>query len=172
MLKNSVKQAGLTLIEVLVGLTIGIIIIAAIVSIFSNAITSTEQMLDSGKLNQALESAMNTMVSDVQRAGYWYKTDYSTNNTNPFLSGTDDLTTTSTCLTFSYDADTDGSMSDADRFGYRLSGGAIQYRSTGSTTCSAGSGWTNLTDPNLITITTFDVSVTHRHADYRWKFSK
>lgn len=166
------QQRGLTLIEVLVGLTISLIISAGILAIFSNSLTSSQQMINNGRLNQILNATMNTIVSDIQRAGYWSNATSSTNN--PFFSGTDDITTTASCITFAYDADQSGTVSDSNRFGYRLSGGTIQYRGAGGTCAGAGT-WTNLTDPNIITISAFTVSTSTislsgdgtDHTDYR-----
>jgi prepilin peptidase dependent protein B len=157
------KQRGLSIIELLIGMIISLIVIAAIIGIFANTIAGSQGVLQRGKLDRDLFAAMDIMANDIQRAGYWVNATSST--ANPFMAGTNIITTNAStnCITFAYDRATDGAVSTNDQFGYGLSGNAIQFRQTGSPCASggAGTGWVNLTDPNVITISAFQVTSTN-----------
>jgi type II secretory pathway component PulJ len=161
----SVKnQKGLSILEILIGIFISFIIIVAIISLLSNTISGSQRVLDRGKLDRDLFAAMDVMTYDIQRAGFWINATNS-NSTNPFMSGTNLMTTNASanCITFAYDTSTDGTNSTTDQFGYGLSGNAIQFRQGGTTCAStgAGSGWSSLTDTNVITISNFQVTTTN-----------
>ena len=117
--------------------------------------------MGTAKLDQTLNNAMESIAQDIQRSGY--TTNATTSATNVFFSGNDDVTVggSSDCVTFSYQIDgTTTPTTSVNRFGYRLNGGAIQYRTSaaGANPCSAG-GWSNLTDPNIITISAFTITL-------------
>ena len=166
------KQCGLLIVEVLIGLTLSTIIAVAALALFSTTITSSEQVLKKGKLDRDLYAAMDMMVADIQRAGRWNNATSSV--ANPFTTGPNDITVSSgNCVTFTYDTCTDGTqptcpspatggtVPNGEKFGYRLNGSAIQFLSAAATPLSCASGtWTNLTDPNVIIITAFTVSIT------------
>lgn len=161
MLISLKKQSGVSLIEILVGLSIGLIITAAVLGIFSNSIDGSQRLLGSGKLEQDLNAIMDGIVADVQRTGYWLNATNS--NTNPFFAAGIDITTNAAgnCVTFAYDRNQTGVVTDANEFGYRLGTNAIQFRPTGSVfDCAApANNWANLTDPNTIVITAFTTSL-------------
>lgn len=159
------RQRGVTLIEMVVGIAISIVIIIVVLGIFSDTVTSSQRIIERGKLDRDLSSIMDIIAADVQRAGYW--SNATSSSTNPFMSGTDDLTVSTNCITLSYDSANDGTVDDSDRFGYRLTNGAIQFRPPGSTfSCTAAStNWNNLSDPNAITITAFNVTSTNVAVD-------
>lgn len=163
-------QRGISLVEILIGLSIALVIVVAVFGIFTSTFTGSQRVLERGKLDRDLYSIMDIIVSDIQRAGFWVNatnisaTNGTAGSTNPFLAGTNDITTNgaTNCLTFTYDSTTDGTVDDTDKFGYGLSGSAIRFRQVGSTfDCASASGWTSLSDTNVITITGFNVTSTN-----------
>lgn len=170
LLKN---QKGFTLTELIIAISINMIVLIALISIFVTNLRQYRFFLNTNILHQQLQLAMDIMTSDIRRAGYWANAsnDAHTNqNNNPFMaSGLDiSIPAGNTCILFSYDHDNNGSLpsigsgSDDERYGYRLSGGAIQTRPWGASfSCTAAaSAWENMTDPTIITITalTFTLS--------------
>ncbi len=136
-------------------LLISTIVTTAVITLFSNSLTTSQQMIGTAKLDQTLNSAMESITQDIQRAGY---TTLTTTATNVFSTGTDTLQVTGgNCITFAYQADASTSPGNTNRFGYQLSGGAIQYR-TLSSSCGSGT-WVNLTDPKIITISAFTLTL-------------
>lgn len=150
------KQKGISIVEILMALLISSIVTAAVITLFSNSMDTSRQLMGTAKLDQTLNNTMETIAQDIQRAGY--TTNATASATNAFFSGTDDVTISGgNCITFTYQVDATTSPGNANRFGYQLSGGAIQYR-TISSSCGAGT-WVNLTDPNIITISAFTVTL-------------
>lgn len=158
------KQKGMTLFEILVALSISMIIAVAVLGIFTSTIVGSQRILESGKLERDLNAIMDGIVADIQRTGYW-ASDTTTNavSTNPFFATGTDITATNNCVTFAYDRDNNGTVTDGEKFGYRLGTSAIQFRPAGSTfACSPSpSNWVNLTDPTVIIITQFSTSLTN-----------
>ncbi|GEM_PF-6217505 len=154
------NQKGISLVEILMALLISTIVTTAVITLFSNSLDTSRQLMGTAKLDQTLNNAMETIAQDIQRSGYY--TNATTSATNPFFTGNDDVTVSGgDCITFSYQIDgTTTPTTSVNRFGYRLSGGAIQYRTSaaGANPCAAG-GWSNLTDPNIITISAFTITL-------------
>jgi len=64
-------QRGLSLVELLVGATIGLFIAGGALSLFALNVSSSRQLLAEARLNQDLRSAVDLMTRDLRRAGYW-----------------------------------------------------------------------------------------------------
>jgi len=156
------KQSGLTIVELLIGLAIGLVITGVVLSVFTTSLINSQGVIQNGKLNDDLNAVMDIIVSDVQRAGYSNATPSKTGN--PFMqAGTDISVSNGNCILFTYDRNSNGTVEDNEKFGYRLSGNAIQDRPVGAAfNCGAPiSAWENLTDPNVIIITAFTVSLSN-----------
>lgn len=67
---NRSKQRGLSLIELLVGLTIGLIILAAIGTVYVTASNLMRQREDQTQLNDPARVIMQTLRQDLMQAGY------------------------------------------------------------------------------------------------------
>lgn len=149
-------QKGYNLIELMISITIGMIISAAIMSIFLAVIKSDSDTLKSIRLNQDMRATMSLIIRDLRRAGYNSAAvaNVLAGTANPFQTLTID--TANSCLDYSYDVNQDGVLAN-ESFGYRLSGGAIQT-STDTTDCSANGNWLNLTDQFLTNISAFTVT--------------
>jgi len=164
MLSNLNKNEGVTLIELLVALTINIIIFVAMIGFFSSNLAHYNKEIKMDKLNQELETVMQLMTNDIRRAGYWAnaKNDLgATQSTNPFTStsnSTDINLPSSSCILFTYDHRKTGSLpsistTDDDRYGFRLNNQILQIRPFGLSPFSCTGTWENMTDPNVVLIT-------------------
>ena len=65
------RQSGLTLVEVLVGMAVGIIVTGGAVAIYVSSVRSGNEALLASKLNQELGALMHVMTNDIRRAGFW-----------------------------------------------------------------------------------------------------
>ncbi len=163
-----IKQQGYTLIELMIAMAIGLILVAAVITLYVSMSGSNIDYLKSVRLNHELRSSMALIVRDIRRAGH--NQDAATesiaaSSINPFsnsaastvqatvltVAGT---STVNQSITFSYDNDDDANI---DTYGYRLnvvSGvGTIQYCADDTTTTGAAcSSWQALTDSDLIDI--------------------
>jgi type IV pilus assembly protein PilW len=177
------KQAGLTFVEVLVGLAVGVIVIGGGLSIYASSVRSGSETLLASKLNQELGALMLVMTNDIRRAGYWATAIASEADQNPFnLPGStalvvvDDMdadamqppTGQGSCITYAYEAtyipgNTGGLLESNDLFGFRLNGTSVQMRQSGTvdgTDCVGGTcnscqngEWMDVNDPDVVEIT-------------------
>lgn len=166
-LKNGIKKyIGLTLIEMLVALAVNMILLAALLAILASYINHYNRTSHSAMLDQQLQTAMQIMVNDIRRAGYWANasTDVNTaGNNNPFQASNVDIAVngSNNCILFAYDYDNNGTLpsissgADDERYGFRLISGTLQARPPGATfSCTAATNnWENLTNSNVVTIT-------------------
>jgi type IV pilus assembly protein PilW len=113
------KEIGVTLVELLVGLSVGFIVVGGIIALYTNTAGSSASTIKGAVLNQEMNSILQLVSNDIRRAGYWLDTNTSaTTDSNPFTnpayeynltigtwdsdsSGSDEAT--STCITFAYD---------------------------------------------------------------------
>lgn len=185
------KQSGLTFVEMLVGMAVGIIVISGGISIYASSVRGGNEALLSSKLNQEIGALMHVMANDIRRAGYWGTAMNGRPDQNPFnipgattLVVIDDMTSNAvqaptgngSCITYAYDAtyipgNVAGAVENADLFGFRLNDTVVQMRQTGTVdgaSCVGGSCtsctngvWQDVTDPNVIEITQLDFDLSN-----------
>jgi prepilin peptidase dependent protein B len=168
------RQKGVSLIELLIGITVGLIILAGALALFSSMLKSSKTNLAMTNLDQELRAAMDIMVRNIRRAGYYGRTPTDGTDlsqygpTNPFQIGGYEMTLGGTpygdtcnsngecpCISFSYDGDGDGSVAGtSDIFGFRYDRDhdAIEMRnfSSGVPNCSMETGWVDITDDSVV----------------------
>ena len=67
---SGARQAGFGLIELMVAITLGLLVTAAVTSMAVNSLKMSSDTLKSARLNQDLGAVMQIMVNDIRRAGY------------------------------------------------------------------------------------------------------
>ncbi|TKB44258.1 hypothetical protein [Thalassotalea mangrovi] len=167
------KQAGITLVDLLLSMLLGIVVLSGVISIYVAVVKSSSDTLKSSKLNTQLMTIMSVMSNDIRRAGYW--NDFiSEPQTNPFsqlddtalevinspASNTgyaDNTDVNGECIVYAYDENENGVVdADSEYFGFRLLDGVVQMRASGTVTdgdnCNNGV-WMDLSDSDLYTIT-------------------
>lgn len=160
------REKGYTLIELMIGLLVGLIVLSGVIYAFLATLLSSRDIVNSARLNAELSTLSGLIVGDVRRAGYWASTVASA--ASPFKNGTDvDLAIIGTdCVLISYDRDENRTISDDERVGFKWVSAAgdsyIQRRSIGSVMshCNEDSDnhWSDLTDRNFLFITNFSVA--------------
>lgn len=163
-IKRGKYRAGFSLVELLVAMAINILIVLALVDIFSSNIKNYNLVVNADTLKQQMQLAMQTMSNDIRRAGYWGNAKSAINakaNINPFMSGTTDVDVSAgNCILFSYDYNSDGNLpsisstEDDERYGFRLVNQTLQSRPPGAAfSCTAATtAWDNMTNPNIMQI--------------------
>lgn len=155
------RQAGLTLIEVLLGMALGVAALTAVTSLVGYGIGVNANLISSSRVNEETSNVLSLMVRDIRRAGYSGDTvDMLSDpaaNPSPFA---DSLTlgafageAANSCILFSYDANNNGVLdggANGENFGYRLRANAIEIRQ-GDANCEED-GWLALTDADVVTI--------------------
>jgi len=177
------RQRGFTLIEVLIGMAVGIVVVGGAIIIYVSTVQNSNDTLKSSRLNQEIGSLLLVIANDVRRAGFWGDIDDTAYHLNPFnqpnatsLVVIDDMASNTiqpetgqgSCLTYAYDAtylagNAAGVIENTDLFGFRLNDTVVQMRQTGVVdgvdcvggTCNSclNGTWENVTDPNIIEVT-------------------
>ena len=183
MMPLSSKQSGVTLVEMLVGMAVGVIVISGGITVYASSVRGGNEALLASKLNQEIGALMHVVANDIRRAGYWGTAITGQADQNPFnLPGSttlvvlDDMNSNTiqpatgqgTCITYAYDAtyvpgSVAGAVENTDLFGFRLNGTVVQMRQNGSVdgaSCVGGSCnsctngvWQDVTDPDVVQIT-------------------
>jgi len=148
MLINPAQQKGLTLIEMMIAMVLGLFVTAVIISVFSTNVRTNVENMKMIRLNQELRGAMTFMVDELKRSGY----SASSTNSN-FMASFDRVS--NSCILYSYDADSDGVRDATEHFGFRLdtANDQIKWANNADSGCSFGS---SITDANMAEITTLE----------------
>ncbi len=161
------RQRGLSMVELMIGITVGLIVVAAATVLVSGQLVENRQLITEAQVQQDLRATADIIVRELRRAGM-------NNRVEPSIwdpSGSGDATPNR----FSGDATLSppaGSASSALSFAYRETGleltGPLGFRlnTTKGTIESLlrGGSWQELTDRNTLEVTSFSVT---RLADTR-----
>ena len=155
-------QRGASLIELMVGLTVGLIVVAGAVSLFATQLSGTRRTTLEARMNQDMRSAADLIVRDLRRASYWQNALDGTRAT-----GTGSVTTPNPYraassagaqveYAFSRDATEDNALGTSEHFGFRLTG-------SGELQMQVGEGlWNEIVDPTLVRVVAFTITPTSR----------
>lgn len=69
--RSSRRQAGLTLVEFMVSIVIGMLMIAALATLIANQSATRTDLDRSGRMIENGRYAVQTLANDIQMAGYW-----------------------------------------------------------------------------------------------------
>lgn len=158
------KQSGFTLVEIMIALVIGLIVVAAIISMYGATAKSGSDTIKSSRLNHDLEAVMALMINDIKRSGYWAGATVATDTrTNPFTAATTNIQIPAAgCILYTYDGNGDKTVDSNEYYGFKLENNSIKIRKTGTTTdvagCNASTDWEEFIDGNQLTITTLQFS--------------
>ncbi|PCJ34218.1 MAG: hypothetical protein COA75_14075 [Cellvibrionales bacterium] len=153
---NSRLTRGVGLVELLIGLALGLLIMAGAITLFAKISFSGLENTRRVQLNEQLRSTLNLIHKDLQRAGYVNASDGAASvgaiDVDAMaLFGVITIGGANDCITYSYDYDGDGVQTPAETFGFRLSGGAVQrWSSIVALADCAGGSWVKLTDDAVV----------------------
>ena len=161
MKRNHRLRQGLSLVELMVGITIGLFIVAASSLLIATQLQDNRRLLAETQLQQDLRSSVDIITRQLRRAGYTARAEAAV--ANPALpSGSGepqrndylDLTVTagtSGTVVFDYKRPPDQATGP---FAYRLQSGVIQAQLSGTT------GWQELTDKNVLIVEELEITPT------------
>lgn len=141
------RQRGLSVVELMVAVTVGLIVLAGVTGMLVNSLQAANETMRAARLNQELRAVMDLIVRDLRRAGYRgdYASYFGLLAAGQTFSNTVAVSAGGSQLQFSYDLDADGAFSVAETFGYRRSGTSVQTLRNGN--------WITLTDPGTTRVT-------------------
>lgn len=154
---NVARQQGFTLVELMVGMLVGLIVLSGVLYTLIVTIKSSRDILYSARLNQELAAITSVITGDIRRAGHWIQ---GTATTTPYTEmRTDFHVVSNACVLYSYDEDQDSLIQDDEYRGVRFQGNDLWLKVSGDTTnannmtdCSVGN-WQRISDENFMTIT-------------------
>lgn len=142
-------QRGLTVVEALVGLAVGLIVVGGALRLFVDHVDATRRLLLDARVNQDLRATADVIARDLRRAGHWqhaasgvWQGDGSVPAANPHAA----IGATSGGLAYTYDR----SAAQVYHAGFRLADGRVQLRTASDT-------WQDATDPGVVRVTRLDI---------------
>lgn len=148
------SSSGMSIVELMIGLAIGLFILAGASAMFVTNVVNARQILLESRINQDLRSTMDLITRDLRRGGYWANSlagtliPASSNVTeaNPYSQ----VTRTGTDrIEYAYARDTDNTLNPAgtENFGFRLNTTekAIEMN-------IGGGAWQKLTNTDIVSI--------------------
>ena len=167
-------QAGLSLVELMVGIAVGLFVVAGATVAVSNQLGDNRRLMLETQIQQDLRAAAEVIARDVRRSGYWGSAEtgvwhagavaVATNSYTELkdaVSGADVVSgVAASGVKFSYSrgAVENNVVDDAtDRSGFKLEAGVIKMY--------VGGNWQALTDGNTLRVTNFQVTLNSRDID-------
>ena len=151
------RQRGLSLVELMVGVAVGLFVLAAAAAMTATQLTDNRRLLLETQVQQDLRMAADIIARDLRRAGYagavwvngvWPSAGTAAGGSQPNSFDTFAIGADGDAVEFEYSGE-GGVRVEA---GYRLQGTRLQsFLGTG--------GWQDLTDANSLEITDFSVAV-------------
>ena len=175
-MKSTRMNAGFSITEMMVSMTIGLIVTAGMVALMSNSLHNTSRIVKMNKLSEELRGTMMMMSRDLRRSSYTANSVYCFGNPecgalgpvgsagSVLLPGDITITDSQDCLTFNLDRDHDGDATEDGAGGFRrvVAGGVGQIQmwiGDASPDCGAShADWVAVTNAGDMDITSFVVS--------------
>jgi len=153
------RQRGVSLVELLVGVAIGLFIVAVGMTLLTGNLRENRALVVESRLMQDLRTASDLVSRDLRRAGYWsdaaagvWQRGASGVIGNPYaavapLAAASDAVS----FRFSRDASENHRVDNNEEFGFRVRAGTLEMM--------LGSGnWQAVTDPATLAVTAFSVT--------------
>lgn len=151
------QQRGLSIVELMVGIAIGLVVVAAAALLLSGQLGENRRLLVETQLQQDLRAATDIITREMRRAGgsneleslqtLWFPGLPLSVESNFYGELYLPAVGTSSLVEFTYNPGNAG----AGRFGFKLDAGVIK-------TLLLAGGWQDLTDARAMEVTRFDVT--------------
>lgn len=149
-------QRGLSVVELLVGLAVGLFIVGGAIKLFVDNLSNNRRLLLETRVNQDLRAAADLIARDLRRGGYWRNAHLGVSS-DPLVPPVANQyspvsNASSTQAGYSYAKDADNTLDSEEGFGVQraidtstgVSRGVIQLR--------LGDAWRTITDPATVDI--------------------
>lgn len=176
-LANGLPARGLSLVELMIGITISLFILAGATVVMTSQLSDTRRLLLEAQVQQDIRAAADMVTRDMRRAGYWaqawrtvWPDTLAAGLANPYNRLLPAVAPTGTA-SIEFDRALDESdgvvvgvdnniVDDRDRSGFRYNGTAKTIEVMVSI-----DNWQTLTDPNVLEVTAFSITLNaRRHA--------
>lgn len=163
-IKTKTYQSGVSIVELMVGMVIGLFIVGGASTMFVNNLNSNRHLLIETRVNQDLRAAADVISRDIRRANYWgnattglFGLDATAVASNPHTGASAPLTVDNTnhIVTYSYARDTNDQVNSNEYAGFKLESvsgiGVLKIMTSENV-------WQDLTDQNSINVTVFNAT--------------
>lgn len=153
-------QTGVSLVELLIGLTIGLFIVGASLTAWMAHLRESHRLVAHSRLMQDLRAASDLIARDLRRIGYWGAAGQgvwsdpgappaSSTRINPYTA----IVTSASSIAFRYsrDAVENGLVDGNEQFGYRLRQGVLELQ-------LGTSPWQAMTDIAAMKVTGYTIT--------------
>jgi len=156
------KERGITLIELLIAMVLGIVVTGGIITVFATTVRYNSDNLQMIRLNQELRGVMSLISRDLRRAGYHNSAAVTTTYLDTFGGADTGTYGFDDCIYFAYDIDGDGVTEDTDYFAYKLEANEIKTgdKGIGAFNCTNADDWESLTEYDSTSDDRSDVQIT------------
>lgn len=157
-------QGGLGLIELMVGITVGLIVVAGASVLMTNQVNEHRRLMLETQVQQDLRAVADLVLRDLRRSGYWalpqngiWAPAAAGAASNPYTFTTpQEAADAGSIVEYSYSSgktdDEDGTRDDStERFGFKRQDDILKFR--------VGNAWQPLTDPGTLIVTDFTVNL-------------
>jgi prepilin-type N-terminal cleavage/methylation domain-containing protein len=149
------RQRGLSLVELMVGIAIGLFVVAAASLVVSSQLNDNRRLLLELQVQQDLRATADIITRELRRAGYWDASQTGISNAAldpPALPSPNTYLNVSVggagnSIAYKYKR----ANSEEGPFGYELTGGVIRTKLTSQTE------WQDLTDVNTLVVDAFSI---------------
>jgi type II secretory pathway component PulJ len=149
---RSPHDKGETLMGLMVGLSVGLVVLAAGSAMLANQLRGHRSALQDSHLHHELRQAVDWMSRELRKAQYSaqaWETRSATNCDDTFCDGFEDFSIEDNWIDFSHDRNHNGLQDQDECMGFRLSGTALQTKRS----CNPSGDWLSITDSKLLQIT-------------------
>jgi type IV pilus assembly protein PilW len=149
------RMRGLSLVELMIGIAVGMFIVAAASLVTTNQLSDNRRLLLETQVQQDLRAAADLISRDLRRAGFWDQANtgvWSSGNAGVVVNPYQEIGWNANAtdrVTYKYKLTSTGAEVDA---GLRLS-------EDGTIDVLLGAGWQPVTDSNTLTVTQFQVTL-------------
>lgn len=163
-------QAGLSLVELMVSLALGLFIVAIAMGLLLSQLKEQHQRLLATRLQQELRAGLVLIEADLRRAGHWgtaeqglwQASSITTLPANPYAAAVPSSASSPTLgYSYSRDATENQAVDTNERFGFRLhpTTRALELRTVGVALApSAADTWQAVSDPQAVVFTELAVT--------------
>lgn len=138
-------QKGVSLIEFMVGITLGLIVAAGITALAANSLATNTSTTKAIRLNQQLRAAMDMVVQELRRAGHVCAYNAIIGTSTGYSNGVA-VSNGGDTVEYQYElCDAARNFLSTEQSGFRLASGKLQKKKNGA--------WTDVTDTTGLTMT-------------------
>ena len=146
------NERGETLMGLMVGLSVGLMVLAAGTAMLTNQLRGHRTALLDSHLHHELRQAVDWMARELRKAQYSaqaWETRSPTACDDTFCDGLEDFSIEDDWIDFSHDRNHNGQQDQDECMGFRLSGTALQAKRS----CNPSGDWLSITDSQHLQIT-------------------